>query len=249
MELPDYFGKPSIPNEYDYSDTEGRIEVHIFTKQFFEYCQRSFDLEEYSDYNYQSLSVCIIDCVYSLRAKYQSVTVPIVDRYAALYLNGNRNNPGDTVSMLIQHIEESGGARHFADNVLKNHQKLGGKQKIPKEEICYQLAKYLRYLHIETIEDFRNFESPELLEIVIRAVRGIGDAGANYLFMLAGDPERCKQDVHIHQCIRECCGSDISNKECQVLFSEAVSLLKEKYPDLTVRSLDGIIWRKYQSIQ
>ena len=108
--------------------------MHIFTKQFFEYCQRSFDLEEYSDYNYQSLSVCIIDCVYSLRAKYQSVTVPIVDRCAALYLNGNRNNPGDTVSMLIQHIEESGGARHFADNVLKNHQKLGGKQKFRRKK-------------------------------------------------------------------------------------------------------------------
>ena len=94
--------------------------MHIFTRKFVEYCKRSFNLEEYSDDNYQSLSVCIIDCVYSLRAKYYSVTVPIVDRYAANYLNGNRYNPGDTVSMLIQHIEESGGPSQFADKVLKN---------------------------------------------------------------------------------------------------------------------------------
>ena len=223
--------------------------MHSFTKQFIDYCERNFNLEDSSEYDYQSLSVCILDCVYSLRAKYYSVTVPVVDRYAALYLNGDRNSPGDTVSMLIQRIEERGGAEKFADEVLKNHQKLGGKHKIPKEDICYQLALYLRYLHIDSLEDFRNFESPELLEIVIRAVRGIGDAGANYLFMLAGDPNRCKPDVHIHQCIIDSCGCDVSNEACQILFSEAVSLLKAKYPNLTVRSLDGIIWRKYQSKQ
>ena len=173
------------------------------------------------------------------------MTVPIVDRYAALYMNGNRNNPGDTVSMLIQHIKEKGGTKKFSDEVLKNHQKLGGK--IPKEDVCYQLALYLSYLHIETLDDFQNFESPELLEIVIRAVRGIGDAGTNYLFMLAGDPNRCKPDVHIHQCIKDSCGYDVSNEECQIILSEAVTLFKTKYPDMTVRNLDGIIWRKYQS--
>lgn len=223
--------------------------MHSFTKQFIDYCEQNFNLEDSAQYNYQSLSVCIIDCVYSLRTKYYSVTVPIVDMYAALYLNGNRNNSGDTVSMLIQHIDEKGGAQKFADEVLKNHQKLGGKNKIPKENICYQLAQYLKYLNIDTIEDFRNFESPELLEIVIRAVRGIGDAGANYLFMLAGDPNRCKPDVHIHQCIKDSCGCDVSNEECQVLFSEAVNRLNKKHPNLTVRNLDGIIWRKYQNKQ
>ena len=223
--------------------------MHGFAKQFAEYCERNFNLEDGENYSYQSLSVCIIDCVYSLRAKYYSVTVPIVDRYAALYLNGNKNNPGDTVSSLLQHIEEKGGAQKFADEVLKNHQKLGGKNKIPKENICYQLARYLNYLHIDTIEDFQNFESPELLEIVIRAVRGIGDAGTNYLFMLAGDPNRCKPDVHIHRCIKDACGCYVSNEECQIIFSEAVNRLNGKYPDLTVRNLDGIIWRKYQNKQ
>lgn len=223
--------------------------MHSLTKQFIDFCERKFNLADSAEYNYQSLSVCIIDCVYSLRAKYYRVTVPVVDRYAALYLNGNRNNPGDTVSMLIQHIKEKGGAEKFADEVLKNHQKIGGKSQISKAQVCYQLALYLSYLHIETLEDFRNFESPELLEIVIRAVRGIGDAGTNYLFMLAGDPNRCKPDVHIHRCIKDSCGCDVSNEDCQILFSEAVKHLNVKYPDLTVRSLDGIIWRKYQSAQ
>ncbi|MGN0438444.1 MAG: hypothetical protein ACI4F4_07975 [Lachnospiraceae bacterium] len=223
--------------------------MHTFAERFAEYCKKNLNLGERDDYNYKSLSVCIIDCVYSLRVRYNSVTQKVVDNYAAFYMNGDKNEPGDTVSMLLQHIDERGGAKIFADEVLKDNHKLGGKSAIPKEDVCYQLAQYLRYLHIDTLEDFQNFESPELLEIVIRAVRGMGDAGTNYLFMLAGDTARCKPDVHIHQFIKEACGCDIGNEECQLLFTDTVQLLKKEYTDLTVRSLDRVIWQKYQNGQ
>ena len=220
--------------------------MHRFAMQFAQFCQTELDLTTQSDYGYQSLSVCILDCVYSLRAKYYSVTVPIVERYAAKYMNGAPYAAGDTVSMLLGRMEEQGGPEAFATNVLGNHQKLGGKRKIPKEMVCHQLARYLRDLHIETLEDFRTFESQEILEIVIRAVDGLGDAGANYLFMLAGDPDRCKPDVHIHHCVRDACGCDLSGDECQQLFTDTVGLLRKTHPNLDVHGLDGIIWRKYQ---
>lgn len=221
--------------------------MHALTPQFVQYCEKMLDLHTQSDYGYCSLSVCILDCVYSLRARYYDVTVPLVQRYAALYMNGDCYAPGDTVSMLLQRMEDAGGAEAFGKNILRNQQKLGGKGKIPKEAVCHQLARYLRDLHIETIEDFQAFESQEILEIVIRAVKGLGDAGVNYLFMLAGDPDRCKPDVHIHHCIRDACGCDVSNEACQELFTDAVALLRPRYPNLTVRGLDGIIWRAYQS--
>lgn len=221
--------------------------MHRFALRFAKYCKHHFILSESNACNYQSLSVCLIDCVYSLRAQYYTMTLPVVDRYVNKYMNGERYASGDTISMLLDHFDSAGGPRNFADEVLMNHQKLGGKSQIPKEQICYQLAKYLHYLHIDTIEDFQSFESQELLEIVIRAVKGIGDAGVNYLFMLAGDTARCKPDVHIHSCIRDACGEDISNEECQELFTDAVHLLNEQFPLLTVRDLDGIIWRTYQN--
>lgn len=220
--------------------------MHRFAQQFADYCENNFSLVENNTYSYTSLPVCLIDCVYSLRAKYYSVTIPIVKRYAMAYMNGDSKARGDTVSAFVRHIDEKGGPKKFAEDILKNYQKLGGKNQVSKEDVCYQLAKYLQLLHIETIEDFQHFESPELLEIVIRAVKGMGDAGVNYLFMLAGDPNRCKPDVHIHHCIRDACSCDISNEECQMLFTDAVRLLNEKYPALTVRGLDGIIWRAYQ---
>ena len=219
--------------------------MHKLAMQFAKHCEFAFDLSTQSDYGYRSLSVCLLDCVYSLRARYYDVTVPLVERYAAMYMNGDSHASGDTVSMLLRRMDER-GHKAFADDVLKNHQKLGGKNQIPKEEVCYQLARYLQVLHIETIEDFQNFESQEILEIVIRAVNGLGNAGTNYLFMLAGDPKRCKPDVHIHHCIRDACGCDVSDAECQELFADAVELLCVKYPGLTVRGLDGIVWRAYQ---
>ena len=216
--------------------------MHEMSKLFADYCRQNFDLSEQNGYSYQSLSVCLIDCIYSLRAKYFATTLPIIDRYASLYMNGNRHQPGDTISMLVERIEKQGGPKAFADNVLKNHQVLGGKASIPKEEVCYQLAKYLSYLHIDTLEDFQRFEAPELLESVIRSVKGIGDAGVNYLFMLAGDPNRCKPDIHIHRCVIEACGHPLSNDECQLLFEETVKILSREFSSLTVRGLDGIIW-------
>ena len=221
--------------------------MHKLAKQFAEFCHSNLNLTESETYSYQSLPICIIDCVYSLRAKYFKVTIPIVKRYAAIYMNSDPHASGDTISDFLCHVHEVGGPQAFADKIIKNHQVLGGKAKIPKEEVCVKIAQYLSYLHIDSLEDFQQFESQELLEIVLRAVKGLGDAGVNYLFMLAGDADRCKPDVHIHRCVQDACGVPISNEDCQSLFTDTVAILQKEYPSLTVRKLDGIIWRKYQA--
>ena len=209
--------------------------------QFAAYCRQVLDFDKQISYEYRSLSLCILDCVYSLRAQY-STTKNVVKRYAEQYLDGCIDSPNDTVTSFINHISEAGGPIPFAFDVLGNKQRSGH---VLKSEVCLNLARYLRYLHIETIDDFSTFEAPELLEAAIKAVKGIGDAGTDYLFMLAGDQNRCKLDVHISRFIKEACGIEVNNEECQSLFSEAVKMLKKDYPFLTIAKLDGIIWRKY----
>mgnify|MGYP005792635887 CR=1 FL=1 len=219
--------------------------MHSFTERFAAYCEENLDLNKEENYPYQSLPVCILDCVYSLRARYGSA-VNVVKRYADVY--GDANKSGDTISMFLQRIEEAGGAEKFA-NTLDNHQKSGGKNAILKSVVCFQLAKYLRCLHIETTEDFQEFECPQLLENVVRSVKGMGEAGVQYLFMLTGDKNRCKPDVYVHRCIQDACDHDISDAQCQILFRDTVQVLREKHPELslTVRALDGIIWNKYKN--
>ena len=157
-------------------------------------------------------------------------------------MGGDKCASGDTVMNLLNNIDTIGGPEEFMGKILKNNQKGGGKKSIPKEQICYQLAQYLSYLHIDTMEDFKNYEHQDFLETVIRTVPGIGEAGVQYLFMLVGDENRCKPDVWIHRSIEKGCGQDISDEDCQILFKETVEELKKEYPSLTVRGLDGIIW-------
>jgi len=213
--------------------------------KFVEYIRANFDLSQkhYTE-EYLSMSVCLIDCVYSLRAKYFAVTVPIVERYAKEYMNGNKYGKNDNLFELIEHINDAGGTEEFAQNILKNMQVIGHAR---KSAVVKQLAEYLLDLGINTIDDFKNFRHPELLELVIRAVKGMGDAGTNYLFMLVGSDNRCKPDVHIHRCIKDALGFDISNDECQKLMYQAVIALQRDYPELTIKKLDGLIWYKYQS--
>jgi len=208
------------------------------------FCKNNLNLKslEYLE-PYQSLPVCIVDCVYSLRARYFQVTVPIVQRYADKYMNGDRLPRGYTLSDLMNQIELAGGFSKFASEVLKNNQQISGRL---KSEICYELARKLRLLNIETIDDFNKHENTEILEIIIRSVKGIGTAGLNYLFMLAGDPDRCKPDVHIHSFIFDAIGRDVTDDECQYLLTDTIKVLKNEYPNITVRTLDSIIWNKYQ---
>lgn len=213
--------------------------------KFVSYCRSNFELnDDINEDLYYSLPICIIDCIYSLRTKYFSVCVPVVKRYASAYLHDNCRSHNDSILDFIKHIDELGGYEKFAETVLKNNQKLSGRL---KSEICYELAKKLLTLNINTLEDFQNYSNIAILEAVIKSIKGIGPAGLNYLFMLAGDSNRCKPDVHIHNCLRDACGTDISDEECQILFTDAVAVLRHEFPNLTVRKLDGIIWEKYQS--
>ncbi len=217
--------------------------MHRFSETFAEYCEENFDLGIRCSKRFQSLSICILDCVYSLRANYELITLPILRRYADAFLGGDIYAAGDTASDLIKHINAVGGPQAFAD-LVKNHLKLGSRS-IPKEETVLQMATYLKLIHVETIEDFATFESHLLMEAVLRAVDGISDAGANYMFMLAGDTGRVKPDVHIHHCIRDACGEDVNNEECQTIYTEVVAFLHDRYPDLTVSGLDFIVWQHY----
>lgn len=207
------------------------------------YCQANLDLNapHYAE-PYLTLGPCILDCIYSLRAKFISVVIPLVNRYGDAYMNGNVHATGYTLTDFINHIQQAGGPEEFAINILKNKQVLSGRL---KSEVCLDLATKLVKSGIETKEDFYK-TNPYLLDYLMRSVKGMGDATINYMFMLAGDPDRCKPDVHIHHCIRDAIGHDVSNEECQILFTEATKILKEKYPQLTVAHLDGLVWEKYR---
>ena len=211
-----------------------------------DYCRKNIltDNSSTDGYLYRSLSVCIIDCVYSLRAKYFSVTVPIVERYAKKYMNDDKYADGDTLDDFIRRID-SCGQEKFASDVLKNKQTLCKKL---KSEVCRDLAQRLVDVGVHTVEDFHlaQLKDSKYLAKVIRGTFGIGEAAESYLFMLAGDSNRCKPDVHLLKCMQDAYGCKVRPEDCQELMEGAVVLLRPQYPTLTVRGLDALIWDKYR---
>lgn len=223
--------------------------MHKFAQKFADFCvgNQRIDLTQTENYNYPSLPICLIDCVYSLRAKYVVVTSPIVERYKEFVKQQGLDLENDTISKFLENIECTGGIQKFGHEILKSQSKLGGSAKIPKEQVVYKIAEYLRTLKVETMQDFQNFENQELLSVVLFGVRGFKTAGVNYLFMLCGDSDRCKPDTHVHHAIKDACNQDVSDEECQEVFADAVTILRKNYPTLTVRQLDGIIWSAYRA--
>ncbi|MFA7612541.1 MAG: hypothetical protein WCY45_04565 [Acholeplasmataceae bacterium] len=216
-----------------------------YIKQFAAYAENNLDLNNLPIHeHFKSLSICIINCIYSLRANYRTTTWPIVKRYADKFLGGDAHKEGETVSDLINNIDNNGGYESFAVNILKNRQVIGGQL---KSLVCYNLAYKLKELDINDMYDFRNYNDMSKLEKELMSVRGVGPAAMNYLFMLVGDQNRVKYDVHIARFIEDAIGVTLNPDEVQELFTEAVKLLKVTYPNITVTALDNIIWQKYSA--
>ena len=208
-----------------------------------EFCMNELDLtaDHYAE-PYGSLGPCIIDCIYSLQAKYFPVVVPLVTRYGNKYMKGDVHASGYTLSDFVNHIKDAGGTGAFAENVLVNRQRQSRRL---KSDICLEIAEKLIKEGIETKDDFGKYDYTKM-ENLLRSIKGVGDAAINYLFMLAGDTSRVKPDVHIHHCIRDAIGHDVSNDDCQRLFDGAIKILNKRYPTLTVSALDGLVWSKYR---
>lgn len=190
---------------------------------------------------YHSLPICILDDVFSLQAKYLSSTLPTVKRFADYFLNGDIYAGDYLIDNFINDLEKE-GLSNVMCNVLNNRQVVGGRRKI---EVCYDVAKKLQKLGIQTMEAFATFEDEEYLTYSLRSVKGVGDAAINYLFMMTGDSNRVKPDIHIHHCIKDATGHDVRNEDCQRLFREVSEAIKDEYPFATPRFLDGLVWTHY----
>lgn len=104
---------------------------------------------------YQHASLCVLDAVYSIAAKYESVDQRvkkrgIIWRYSTQYHlepRGSRDPHGqveheDTLSDLVSHINAEGGPHEFAKNILHNDSKSPSVDRL-KAEIAFELARWL----------------------------------------------------------------------------------------------------------
>jgi hypothetical protein len=81
------------------------------------------------------------------------------------------------------------------------------------------------------------------LETALRSVPGQRSAiSVSYFFMLAGDENLVKPDRWIGRFLKRHLGYVTSSAEAQSLIAGACAILRVKYPHLTPRLLDNVIW-------
>ena len=211
-------------------------------KKLLEYIENRIGIKYSSMPNYyHSLPICILDDIYSLQSKYETITFPTVKRYADYFLDGDLYTDKYLIDDFISDLDRE-GVSNVMLNILKNSQCIGHRRKI---DVCYDVAIKLKKLSIQTFEDFNNYTDKEYLSYCLRQIKGVGDAAIDYLFMMVGDDNRVKPDIHIHHCIKDAIGHDVSNEECQILFREVSSELIKSKPFATSRFLDGLVWTFY----
>ena len=190
---------------------------------------------------YHSLPICILDDIFSLQSKYETITFPTVKKYADYFLNGDLYTSNYSIDSFIADLEKE-GLVNIMTAIIKNKQCIGGRRKI---DVVYDVAKKLQTLKIQTFDDFNNYYDKDYLTYSLRQIKGVGDAAIDYLFMMVGDNNRVKPDIHIHRCVKDAIGYDVSNDKCQSLFKEVSDALIKDIPFATPRYLDGLVWTFY----
>jgi len=220
---------------------------------FANYCDKMLDLKNAvltDGYYYASLPLCIIDSIYSINANYTS-TVNVVKRFCKyrnipIYRKRTTEYPDVgtqfKITEFVKTLEEN-DASYNAKNVFSNLQRTSSRSGILKAEAVYLWAKALERHSIDVFQDVNKIDF--YVENELFAIKGQGSGlSLSYFYMLSGNDERCKPDRHILKFISDALDRSINDTAyAQKIMTDAVSILKDKYPHINVRLLDNMIWK------
>lgn len=228
--------------------------------KFVDYCEKELklydklivkgDTDPNEDF-YKSLPVCIIDAVFSIGVKYQSVEKAERSFFEHFGLDISRKYPivdEYTIKRFIAHMNSFKGFEDAAQKAFRNSQRTSSKSGILKAEACYLVAKVFEKHRIDTLDDFNNYADKDKLDADILAVKGQSSGiMLKYLYMLAGKADEVKPDRHVIKFVNRVFPKVNDHDEIKRIISESVELLRVKYPKLTARFLDCIIWDHMRS--
>lgn len=216
------------------------------------FCAERLDLQGAKlgrEYSYASLPLCVIDSVYSIGVRYEGVR-NVVRKYCEhfhlpRFRNGSelpKREEQQPLSDLVEKMEMFGIDR-FRLEIFQNSQRTSSRGGIAKSEAVFRFARALQKYRIDFFQDIAEHADNRNLESDLRSIPGQSSGiSIGYFFMLAGDDTLIKPDRHIMSFLRRCVGRISNIAEARVLISGACRLLKPRYPHLTPRLLDYMIW-------
>lgn len=208
--------------------------------------KKEFELP--SEYNYCHLPLCVIDAVFSIGVRYQSVT-NTVNRFCNYFkIEKSSSNKELTVSGFLALIEGE-SIQSIAENVFGNRQRTSAKNGILKAEAVMQFHQTLRKFHCESLNDVKQFVNNNELEDAIKLIPGQKSGiSFKYFLMLAGTDDLIKLDRMIGRFLESLGIKNITIYESQILFGHVVAQMSGFGFNLTPRKLDNLIWNYQRQI-
>ncbi len=205
------------------------------------------------EYHYNSLSLCVIDAVFSIGVRYEGVRA-VVRRYCEYFgLEEYRPDQSavpakasqEALSGLVRHYDDLGLER-MTGEVFVNRQRTSTRSGILKAEAVLKFAGALRSHGIDYLQDVGDTLPSAALQRAIGAIPGQGSGiSLQYCWMLAGSDELIKPDRMVLRFLEDSLGRPVGAEEALNLVAGAVAELKARYPAMTPRLLDHKIW-EYQ---
>lgn len=223
-----------------------------------QYCLKKLNLQDArlsEEYFYHSLPFCIVDAVYSIGVTYTGTrnTVQYFCNRQNLHKLRAHGSPYPDISeqYSIADFEKllSGYDDYslVAEDVFNNRQRTSSRNGILKAEAVHRFARVLMDHHVNYYQDIPAVIKSDRFESAICLIPGQRSGiSLKYFFMLAGEKNLIKPDRWIRIFLTKITGIDLSLSDAQLLLSQALEILKETYPELTLRELDHEIW-KYES--
>jgi len=203
------------------------------------------------EYSYSSITLCVIDAVWSLGVNYSAVE-NVVKKYCEFAKLGQfradrhtlpPRTEQDSVSDLCERVERA-GFEESAATIFCNRQRTSSRGGVLKAEAVYHFAKVLAERGVQHLQDAAAIlESPAEIEEQIRQIPGQHSGiSFDYFLMLIGSEENVKPDRMIRRFLQEILGRDVEEADCLSLVAGASRELKTRYPHMTPRLLDYAIW-------
>ncbi|GGC74138.1 hypothetical protein [Hoyosella rhizosphaerae] len=198
-----------------------------------------------------SLSLCILDAVWSLGARYDSVVVPLVRRVATDCDISTPTVPfadpiGPDPMPLSAFLDRFDLQGLLAVTNRQNTSTVGG---IRKADAVLRHTRVFVDNEIDELQDAHSLMGDgEAFKKVNRELRGIpgeGTAGIRrgYLWMLIGDGTRIKPDRMVLRWLKHH-GCDLDPKSAEVLIDQLVPAVSEKLNrTVTAWEIDHAIWQ------
>ncbi|MHC9544957.1 MAG: hypothetical protein AB9903_36035 [Vulcanimicrobiota bacterium] len=209
-----------------------------------DFCKREIGLAEVKlgeEYGYGSLPLCVIDAVFSIGVRYESVR-NVIKKYCMFF---NINETAMDQQSLQDMIEayECHGVDYFIKSIYSNRQRTSTKNGILKAEAVLRFASALNKYGVNLREDVSRVYEDLAFEATIRRIPGQSSGlSLRYFFMLSGNDEFVKPDRMIIRFLQYVLKRAVSIEEAQSLLTSVCRYLNQEFPQLSPRLLDHTIW-------